>query len=115
MNLRGRIDALTGKKGGDKEVQAAISRLFTYAAWADKYDGQAHGVPIRGVALAMKEPVGVIGAICADDTPLAGPCVRNGTRHCHGQPRGADSLRSLPAGGPWTSIRFWKPPMCQQV
>lgn len=67
-----RIDALTGKKGGDKEVQAAISRLFTYAAWADKYDGQAHGVPIRGVALAMKEPVGVIGAICADEAPLLG-------------------------------------------
>lgn len=67
-----RIDALTGKKGGDKEVQAAISRLFTYAAWADKYDGQAHGVPIRGVALAMKEPVGVIGAICSDDAPLLG-------------------------------------------
>ncbi|MFY0595401.1 MAG: aldehyde dehydrogenase family protein [Cognatishimia sp.] len=67
-----RIDTLTGKKGGDKEVQAAISRLFTYAAWADKYDGQAHGVPIRGVALAMKEPVGVIGAICSDEAPLLG-------------------------------------------
>jgi len=67
-----RIDTLTGKKGGEKEVQAAISRLFTYAAWADKYDGQAHGVPIRGVALAMKEPVGVIGAICSDEAPLLG-------------------------------------------
>ena len=53
-------------------MDTAIRRLFTYAAWADKYDGQAHGVPIRGVALAMKEPVGVIGAFCPDDAPLLG-------------------------------------------
>ncbi len=67
-----RIDALTGGKDGAKEVETSINRLFTYAAWADKYDGQAHGVPIRGVALAMKEPVGVIGALCADEAPLLG-------------------------------------------
>ncbi|SFM03114.1 aldehyde dehydrogenase family protein [Shimia aestuarii] len=67
-----RINALTGARSGAKEVDAAIHRLFTYAAWADKYDGQAHGVPIRGVALAMKEPVGVIGAFCPDDAPLLG-------------------------------------------
>jgi aldehyde dehydrogenase (NAD+) len=67
-----RIDAMTGRKDGAKEVDAAIQRLFTAAAWADKYDGQVHGVPIRGVAIAMKEPVGVIGALCADDAPLLG-------------------------------------------
>ena len=67
-----RIDAMTGKRGGAAEVEASIQRLFTAAAWADKYDGQAHGVPIRGVALAMKEPVGVIGALCADEAPLLG-------------------------------------------
>ncbi|MBE1285380.1 MAG: aldehyde dehydrogenase family protein [Rhodobacteraceae bacterium] len=67
-----RIDAMTGKRGGAAEVDASIQRLFTAAAWADKYDGQAHGVPIRGVALAMKEPVGVIGALCADEAPLLG-------------------------------------------
>ncbi len=67
-----RIDSLTGGNGGQTEVEASISRLFTYAAWADKYDGQVHGVPIRGVALAMKEPVGVIGALCADEAPLLG-------------------------------------------
>lgn len=60
------------KHTGRAEVEAAISRLFTYGAWADKYDGQAHGVPIRGVALAMKEPVGVIGALCPDEAPLLG-------------------------------------------
>ena len=66
-----RLKSMTGKNG-TKEVEQAISTLFTYAAWADKYDGQVHGVPIRGVALAMKEPVGVIGALCPDDAPLAG-------------------------------------------
>ncbi|MEX0318029.1 MAG: aldehyde dehydrogenase family protein [Ruegeria sp.] len=67
-----RIDAMVGKKTGAKEVEASLQRLFTAAAWADKYDGQVHGVPIRGVALAMKEPVGVIGALCADEAPLLG-------------------------------------------
>lgn len=67
-----RLNDLTGTSGGRKEVDAAISRLFTYGAWADKYDGQAHGVPIRGIALAMKEPVGVIGVLCPDEAPLLG-------------------------------------------
>ena len=66
-----RLTDLTGKPG-QAEVEAAISRLFTYAAWADKFDGQTKSVPIRGVALAMNEPCGVIGAICPDDAPLLG-------------------------------------------
>jgi aldehyde dehydrogenase (NAD+) len=67
-----RIDAMMGGRHGAKEVEASVQRLFTYAAWADKFDGQAHGVPIRGVALAMKEPTGIIGALCADEAPLLG-------------------------------------------
>ena len=67
-----RLNALQGGRSGAKEVEAAVKRLFTYAAWADKYDGQVHGVPIRGIALAMKEPVGVIGAICPNEAPLLG-------------------------------------------
>lgn len=67
-----RLDAMQGGKSGSKEVEAALQSLFTYAAWADKYDGQAHGVPIRGIALAMKEPVGVIGALCPAQSPLLG-------------------------------------------
>jgi len=66
-----RIRALTGGDG-ESEVEASIRRLFTYGAWADKFDGQAHGVPIRGVALAMREPVGKIAALCADEAPLLG-------------------------------------------
>jgi aldehyde dehydrogenase (NAD+) len=53
-------------------VDTSISRLFTYGAWADKYDGAVHSVPIRGVAIAMNEPVGVMGLACPDDHPLLG-------------------------------------------
>ena len=69
-----RIISMTGCEKGtaDQEVKSSINRLFTYAAWADKYDGAAHGVPIRGVALAMNEPVGIIGIISPDDSPLLG-------------------------------------------
>ncbi len=67
-----RINDLTGKRGGKAEVQASIDRLFTWAAWADKHDGRAKSVPIRGVALAMNEPVGKIAAFAADECPLLG-------------------------------------------
>jgi aldehyde dehydrogenase (NAD+) len=69
-----RIDEQTacGQVEASREVALAISRLFTYASWADKYDGAVHNVPIRGVALAMNEPIGVIGIACPDDRPLLG-------------------------------------------
>jgi aldehyde dehydrogenase (NAD+) len=67
-----RLDAMQGGKSGKAEVEASISRLFTYGAWADKYDGAVHNVPIRGVALAMNEPVGTLGLICPDEAPLLG-------------------------------------------
>lgn len=66
-----RIKDLTGRDGA-AEVEAAVNRLFTYAAWADKYDGSVKQVPMRAVALAMHEPVGVIGALCPDEMPLLG-------------------------------------------
>jgi aldehyde dehydrogenase (NAD+) len=69
-----RISAMTGasKKDASREVDASVRRLFTYAAWADKYDGAVHSVPIRGVALAMNEPIGVVGVACPDESPLLG-------------------------------------------
>ena len=69
-----RIEAMTGR--GDawarREVDISVERLFTYAAWADKYDGAVHNVPIRGVALAMHEPIGVIGIAAPEAFPLLG-------------------------------------------
>ena len=67
-----RLDAMSGRGDGAAEVEAAVARLFTYAAWADKYDGAVHNVPIRGVALAMHEPVGVVGVACPEERPLLG-------------------------------------------
>ncbi|MGV6813104.1 MAG: aldehyde dehydrogenase family protein [Brevirhabdus sp.] len=69
-----RIQKLTGHqaKTAKAEVAASVDRLFTYAAWADKYDGRAAGVPLRGITLAMNEPVGIVGAFCADEAPLLG-------------------------------------------
>jgi len=67
-----RLNDLGGHRNGSKEVDRAVDRLFTWAAWADKFDGRAKGVPIRGVALAMREPVGKIVAFAADEAPLLG-------------------------------------------
>jgi len=53
-----------------EEVQAAIERLFYYAAYADKYDGQVHQTPLRNVTLALPEPLGVMGVVCPDEAPL---------------------------------------------
>jgi aldehyde dehydrogenase (NAD+) len=63
--------------GGDdamaaREVGASIERIYTYAAWADKWDGAVHRTPFRNVTLAMPEPIGVMGVICPDPFPLLG-------------------------------------------
>lgn len=52
------------------EVDASIERLFSYGAWADKFEGTIHTPPLRGVALAMYEPIGVVGVACPDEAPL---------------------------------------------
>lgn len=69
-----RIRQLSGasKDASMKEVNTAIERLFTYAAWADKYDGRAHTPPMRGIALAMNEPIGILGIACPDESPFLG-------------------------------------------
>ena len=54
------------------EVEKSIDRIYTYAAYADKYDGQAHHTIQRNVTLAMPEAVGVMGIVCPDEAPLLG-------------------------------------------
>ncbi len=70
-NLATRADEFAARVGR-QEVDASIARLFTYAAWADKWDGAVHHTPIRGVTLAMNEPVGVLGIAAPDEYPLLG-------------------------------------------
>ena len=69
-----RIAAMTGRPPADAraEVERSIERLFTYAAWADKYDGAIHSPPLRGMTLAVHEPVGALGLACPDEYPLLG-------------------------------------------
>ena len=69
-----RIAAMTGvtKAKATAEVEASITRLFSYGAWADKFEGAVHQPPLRGVALAMNEPIGVAGIVCPDEAPLLG-------------------------------------------
>lgn len=67
-----RLAAMTGVRpaAAHKEVAASIDRLFAFGAWADKFDGAVHSPPLRGVALAMNEPIGVAGVVCPDEAPL---------------------------------------------
>ncbi len=67
-----RIDSMDAGRSGKAEVEQSIARLFTYAAWADKYDGAVHSVPLRGVTLAMNEPIGVMALVCPTEHPLLG-------------------------------------------
>jgi aldehyde dehydrogenase (NAD+) len=80
-----RIRAQTGRDG-DGEVQQAIERLFTSAAWADKYDGAVHNPPMRAVAAAMIEPLGVIGIVAPQDLPLLGTVALLGPALAMGNP-----------------------------
>ncbi len=83
-----RLAAMTGKRRQDtaREVTASVSRLFTYGAWADKFEGVVHRPPLRGVALAMNEPVGILGIACPQEPGLLGfvstfaPAVAMGNR-----------------------------------
>jgi aldehyde dehydrogenase (NAD+) len=69
-----RIAEQTGNSinAAKEEVELSIQRLFTYAAYADKYDGLVHQTPYRNVTLAMNEPIGAMGIICPDEAPLLG-------------------------------------------
>jgi aldehyde dehydrogenase (NAD+) len=67
-----RLVAMTGQSRAhaEREVLATISRLFSYGAWADKFEGRVHNPPMRNVTIAMHEPIGVVGITCPDDAPL---------------------------------------------
>ncbi|MFD1942425.1 aldehyde dehydrogenase family protein [Paradevosia shaoguanensis] len=66
-----RIREQTGEKG-EAEVDAAVERLFAFAGWADKYDGAVHNPPLRAIAAAMVEPIGVLAIVAPPTRPLLG-------------------------------------------
>src|SRR6202041_3165393 len=67
-----RLAAVVGQEQAADEVRYGIERVFSYAAWADKFDGAVHSPPFRNVALAMHEPVGTVGIVCPVEAPLLG-------------------------------------------
>lgn len=58
--------------GAQSEVQSSITRLFTYAAWADKFNGRVQGTPFRMLTIGLNEPIGVMGILCPEEAPLLG-------------------------------------------
>jgi aldehyde dehydrogenase (NAD+) len=70
--ITGRLASAVGKKQAALEVKLSVERLFSYAAWADKFDGAVHNPPLRNISIAMNEPVGTVGVICPAAVPLLG-------------------------------------------
>jgi aldehyde dehydrogenase (NAD+) len=70
--ITARLSAAVGKKQAAAEVQKSVERLFSYAGWADKFDGAVHNPPFRNVSIAMNESLGTIGVVCPNGYPLLG-------------------------------------------
>jgi len=70
--IAARLAASVGKKQAAEEAQRSVERLFSYAGWADKFDGAVHNPPMRNVSIAMNESLGTVGVICPAEFPLLG-------------------------------------------
>ena len=70
--IAARLARAVGAAQAAVEVDLSIQRIFSYAAWADKYDGQVHNPPGRNIAIAMNEPVGAVGILAPSEAPLLG-------------------------------------------
>jgi len=69
--IRG-LTAVVGAKQAAAELDLGIERIFSYAAWADKFDDVVHNPPFRNIALALNEPLGTVGILCPAEAPLLG-------------------------------------------
>jgi aldehyde dehydrogenase (NAD+) len=67
-----RLAVAVGEAQAAAEVSSGVERIFSYAAWADKFDGAVHNPPFRNIAIAMNEPLGTVGVICPSEVPLLG-------------------------------------------
>ncbi len=65
-----KLAEFVGPEQAAVEFDESVERTFTYAAWADKFEGSVHNPPGRMVALAMKEAVGTVGILAPDEAPL---------------------------------------------
>jgi aldehyde dehydrogenase (NAD+) len=67
-----RLAQAVGAEQAGAELNAGIERIFSYAAWTDKFDGAVHNPPFRNIAIAMNEPIGTVAVICPYEVPLLG-------------------------------------------
>ena len=61
------------KVAAAKEVTASVDRLIYYAGWADKYEqvlGNVNPVAAPYFNFTVTEPMGIVGVIAPDETPL---------------------------------------------
>ncbi len=70
--IAARLARVVGEDQAAAEVDLSIQRIFSYGAWADKYEGVVHHPPGRNITIAMPEPVGVIGILASAQAPLLG-------------------------------------------
>jgi aldehyde dehydrogenase (NAD+) len=67
-----RLATAVGEAQAGAEVNSGIERIFSYAAWTDKFEGAVHNPPFRNITIAMNEPIGTVGIICPQEAPLLG-------------------------------------------
>jgi aldehyde dehydrogenase (NAD+) len=67
-----KLTDFVGEAQAQVEFDTCVDRAFTYAAWADKFEGSVHNPPFRMVTLAMKEAIGTIAILAPDEAPLLG-------------------------------------------
>ena len=70
--IAARLARVVGAKQARREVTASVERVFSYAAWADKFDGLVHNPPMRNISIAMNEAIGTAGVLCPAEAPLLG-------------------------------------------
>ncbi|HEU5234872.1 MAG TPA: aldehyde dehydrogenase family protein [Terriglobales bacterium] len=70
--IAARLARAVGEKQASAEVERSIERIFSYAAWADKFDGAVHNPPFRNVSIAMNEPIGTVAIVAPAEEPLLG-------------------------------------------
>lgn len=72
--FEGLIGLETGGPAG-REVQAGVDRLVYYCGWADKFDalyGSVNPVSATYFDFSVPEPMGVVGIVADEGTPLIG-------------------------------------------
>ena len=67
-----RLAGAVGEEQAAAETDLAVQRIFSYAGWADKYEGVVHHPAGRNITIAMPEPVGAIGILAPAEAPLVG-------------------------------------------